>query len=118
MIGFMLRRTVATRSALHSVLFGARPECDQPELKLIDVQMVRIRAALKAVGIELQTAWGSGGWFIDSDDQAALRRLMTEGANKPAVAKAKMRLITDKVKRRTAEHEALRARRMAFVEGC
>jgi len=36
-VGFMLRRAVATRTALHSVLFDARPECDQPEMKLIDV---------------------------------------------------------------------------------
>ena len=30
MIGFMLRRAVATRTALHTGLFGARPDCDQP----------------------------------------------------------------------------------------
>ena len=48
MVGLMLRRAVATRTALHTVLFGARPECDQPEMKLIDVQMVKVRAALKS----------------------------------------------------------------------
>ena len=47
MVGFMLRRAVATRTALHTVLFGARPDCDQPEIKLIDVQMVKVRAALE-----------------------------------------------------------------------
>ena len=46
MIGFMLRRAIATRTALHTVLFGGRPECDQPEMKLIDVQMVKVCAAL------------------------------------------------------------------------
>src|SRR5215213_6641755 len=43
MVGFMLRRSVASRTALHTVLFGARPDCDQPEIKLIDVQTVRVR---------------------------------------------------------------------------
>jgi hypothetical protein len=50
MIGFMLRRSVATRTALHTVLFGARPDCDQPEIKLIDVQMVKVRKALEKGG--------------------------------------------------------------------
>ena len=59
MIGFMLRRSVATRTALHTVLFGARPDCDQPEIKLIDVQMVKVRKALEEVGVEVRTEWGS-----------------------------------------------------------
>jgi hypothetical protein len=77
MIGFMLRRSVATRTALHTVLFGARPECDQPEMKLIDVQMVKVRAALKKLGIDVRTEWGSGGWALAAADKAKLRRLMT-----------------------------------------
>jgi len=76
MVGFMLRRAVATRTALHTVLFGARPECDQPEMKLIDVQMVKVRAALKRLGIDVRTEWGSGGWAIASADKMKLRRLM------------------------------------------
>jgi hypothetical protein len=76
MVGFMLRRAVATRTALHTVLFGARPDCDQPEIKLIDVQMVRVRIALKKVGIDVRTEWGSGGWAIPAADKAKLRRLM------------------------------------------
>jgi hypothetical protein len=52
MVGFMLRGSVATRTALLTVLFGAPPDSDQPEVKLIDVQMVRVRVALKKVGVE------------------------------------------------------------------
>jgi hypothetical protein len=55
MIGFMLRRSVATRTAIHTVLFGARPECDQPEMKLIDVQMVKVRIALKRARVAGQS---------------------------------------------------------------
>jgi hypothetical protein len=64
MVGFMLRRSVATRTALHTVVFGRRPECDQPEIKLIDVQMVNVRKALEKVGVEVRTEWGSGAWAI------------------------------------------------------
>ena len=70
--GFMLRRSVETRTALHTVLFGG-PDCDQPEIKLIDVQMVRVRIALKKVGVEVRTEWGSGGWAIPVADKARLR---------------------------------------------
>jgi hypothetical protein len=83
MVGFMLRRAVATRTALHTVLFGARPECDQPEMKLIDVQMVKVRAALKKLGIDVRTEWGSGGWAITSADKARLRRLMSGEGDVP-----------------------------------
>jgi hypothetical protein len=76
MIGFMLRRAIATRTALHTVLFGGRPECDQPEMKLIDVQMVKVRASLKKLGIDIRTEWGSGGWALAGADKAKLRRLM------------------------------------------
>ena len=79
MVGFMLRRAVATRTGMFIALFGARPECDQPDMKLIDVQMVRVRGTLLALGIEVQTAWGSGGWYLSGADKATLRRLMREG---------------------------------------
>jgi hypothetical protein len=85
MIGFMLRRSVATRTALHTVLFGARPNCDQPEIKLIDVQMVKVRKALEKVGVEVRTEWGSGGWSIPAADKARLRRLMEGEREAPEV---------------------------------
>lgn len=97
MVGFMLRRAVATRTALHTVLFGCRPDCDQPEMKLIDVQMVKVRAALKKLGIDVRTEWGSGGWAITNADKAKLRRLMAGEGEAPA--------------------PDLRERRMEFLEG-
>jgi len=104
MVGFMLRRAVATRTALFVALFGARPECDQPDMKLIDVQMVRVRTALKKIGVEVTAEWGSGGWSISNADKAKLRRLMEAASEETASAV-------------DAAREALRARRMAFVEG-
>jgi len=89
MIGFMLRRSVATRTAMHTVLFGARPDCDQPEIKLIDVQMVKVRKALEKVGVEVRTEWGSGGWAIASADKMKLRRLMA-GEGDSLIAKREL----------------------------
>ena len=95
MVGFMLRRAVATRTAMHTVLFGCRPDCDQPEIKLIDVQMVKVRSALKKIGIDVRTEWGSGGWAITKADKAKLRELMAGDTPEPD----------------------LQARRMEFLEG-
>src|SRR5215213_7274314 len=89
MIGFMLRRSVATRTAMHTVLFGARPDCDQPEIKLIDVQMVKVRKALEKVGVEVRTEWGSGGWAIASADKMKLWRLMA-GEGDSLIAKREL----------------------------
>jgi hypothetical protein len=77
MVGLMLKRAVATRTALFIALFGARPECDHPDVKLIDVQMVKVRNAPEKIGVEVRTEWGSGGWNIPVADKAKLRRLMT-----------------------------------------
>jgi hypothetical protein len=75
-VGFMLRRAVATRDALLTILFGNRPECDHPEPKLIDVQMVKVKRALDKVGIKVQTEWGYGGWALARADKAKLKGMM------------------------------------------
>ena len=75
-IGFILRRAVATREAIYTVLFGCRPDCDQPDIKLIEVQIVKIKAALGKIGIKIVTEWGTGGWSIKAADKAKLRALM------------------------------------------
>jgi hypothetical protein len=39
-------------------------------MKLIDVQMVKVRKALdEKIGIEVRTEWGSGGWTIPPADR-------------------------------------------------
>lgn len=48
------------RDALYTLLFGARPECDQPELKVMDVQICKLRRKMKPHGITIKTQWGQG----------------------------------------------------------
>jgi hypothetical protein len=108
MVGFMLKRAVATREALFIALVGGRPDCDQPDAKLIDVQMVKVRKALEKVGIEVRTEWGSGGWSIPAADKARLRTMMTgTSATRQALARLRLR----------KSREDLRARRAAFLDG-
>jgi hypothetical protein len=54
-------------------------------MKLIDVQMVKVRAALKKIGIDVRTEWGSGGWALAGADKAKLRRLMMGEGEAPCL---------------------------------
>lgn len=81
-ISFMLKRQVASRTAIYTFLYGARPECDQPEIKIVDVQMVGVRRALARVKILVRSGWGDGSWSISNADKAKLRALMR--ADEPA----------------------------------
>lgn len=53
---------LVTRESAHTVMYGHLPECDQPDLKVIDVYIVHIRRHLKAqeCPLELITQWGQG----------------------------------------------------------
>ncbi|WP_338688931.1 hypothetical protein V5279_25105 [Bradyrhizobium sp. 26S5] len=115
MVGFMLKRAVAGREAMFTVLFGARPECDKPEMKLIDVQMVKVRAALEKVGIVVSTEWGAGGWSLTRSDKAKLRAMMEGREPPPACATS---LPAPRPPTLTpGAREAIRDRRAAFLEG-
>lgn len=75
-VGFMLKRAVASRDALYIMLFGDRPECDQPEMKIVDVQLCRARKALKRHDIEVRADWGLGSWSLSTAGKVKLRALM------------------------------------------
>src|ERR1700756_4442183 len=61
------KRGAACRNWLYDVLYGARPECDQPDPKIIEVMISKIRPKLRAVNIEIKTVWGYGYMMEDAD---------------------------------------------------
>jgi DNA-binding response OmpR family regulator len=60
---------VATKEQLYDDLYGARPECDWPEVKLLDVMVFKLRRKLDPIGLEIRTVWGRG-WTIVPPDTA------------------------------------------------
>lgn len=81
-LGMLLRREFVTRDGLYTVLYEDRPECDWPQEKILDVQMCKLRVALKMLklDIEIKTRWGEG-WSISRTDKAKLRaRIETRSA--------------------------------------
>jgi hypothetical protein len=74
-LGLLLTRTFCDRAALYAVLYGARPECDQPDSRIIDVYILSVRRALADHGIKLHTVYGRG-WYLDDADKYKLREMM------------------------------------------
>src|ERR1035437_4258310 len=60
---FMLRRNFVSHEALYITLYGARPDCDQPDPRIMDVQVHHLRTALRKHGIALKTRWARAGRF-------------------------------------------------------
>lgn len=73
-LGMLLRREFVTRDGLYTVLYEDRPECDWPHEKILDVQMCKLRVALKQqkLDVEIKTRWGAG-WSISRADKAKLK---------------------------------------------
>ena len=74
-LGFMLRRNFVSHDALYIAMYGARPECDWPEIRILDVHVCHLRAALKKHGIAIKTKWGEG-WTISPADKAKVHAVL------------------------------------------
>ena len=72
---FMLRRNFVSHEALYITLYGARPDCDQPDPRIMDVQVHHLRTALRKHGIALKTRWGEG-WTISPADKIKVRAVL------------------------------------------
>jgi hypothetical protein len=75
MLGVMLTSQTATRMHVWTILYGDRPECDQPEVKVLDVMVAGIRRALDLHGIQVETIWGTG-YRISVANKAKIRAVV------------------------------------------
>lgn len=66
----LVGNTVATRDAILDALYAGRPS--EPEPKIIDVFVCRLRQKLKPLGVSILTVWGRG--YQLSDDSRSLVR--------------------------------------------
>ncbi|MCB2107005.1 MAG: hypothetical protein KDE14_04855 [Rhodobacteraceae bacterium] len=86
MFGMLVARGVVSQASFYTVLFGALPDCDQPEPAIIKVQMCLLRKRLRAwckardvAPIVISTRWGEG-FFLDPDNKARARVLIKQEA--------------------------------------
>jgi DNA-binding response OmpR family regulator len=74
-LGFLVSRDIANRDGLFAALHGDKPECDQPEIKVLDQQICRLRQRLGPHGIAIKTEWGIG-YSMSLADKAKLEDLL------------------------------------------
>ena len=78
-LGMLCRRDFCSRDSLFVALYGARTEVLQPEVRVIDVYICRIRRLLGERGIVIQNRWGVG-WWLKAEDKAKVRLWIAEHA--------------------------------------
>ncbi|WP_154072240.1 helix-turn-helix domain-containing protein [Bradyrhizobium erythrophlei] len=59
-LGMLLNRQLITKDAIYNMLYGHKPECDQPVWKSIDVVIHKVRKKLRAHDIEFVCIIGEG----------------------------------------------------------
>ncbi|WNV10116.1 hypothetical protein [Tardiphaga sp. 709] len=79
-LGLLLKRVVVRREAAYVVIYGNRPEAEQPQIKGLDVYVWRVRQRLRLHQIELKTQFRVG-WYLTPDDKAKINALI--GAVRP-----------------------------------
>lgn len=77
LLTMLLKREIITRQgALLAIYSGMRNAWDQePDPKIVDVFVCKLRGKLKNYGIKISCKWGFG-YFIDSENKRKLRELI------------------------------------------
>lgn len=73
-VGILVRREIANAEMMFSGVYGNLPECDQPELKTIDVHLCNIRRKLAKKGYVIKNRKGVGFYF-EGNARRALKNL-------------------------------------------
>lgn len=67
-------RKVASKQSIMAALYSDRPD-DDPEMKIVDVFICKLRKKVKPFGVEIQTVWGHGyalhDWPRNAEEVAA-----------------------------------------------
>lgn len=74
LLGLFRKRRLVTKDFAFSALYGSRPECDQPEIKIVDVMVCKLRKRLEPYGITIETQWGIG-YYISEESRPKLDAL-------------------------------------------
>ncbi len=64
-LDLLLRRRLVTKDGLMAALYGDEID-EQPDIKITDQFICKIRAKLKPFGITIHTRWGVGWYMIPS----------------------------------------------------
>jgi hypothetical protein len=71
----LLRRNMLTREVAWGVLYGHRPDADQPQYRVISTIIHHLRSRLSPHGVEITTEYGTG-WYLQEKDREKLEQLL------------------------------------------
>ena len=72
-LGVLMARAMATKEQIMNLVYAARID-DEPNIKVIDVFVCKLRAKLKPFDINIQTIWGRG-YAMAAEEVAKVRAL-------------------------------------------
>ena len=73
-VGLLIKRPVVSKEVLYTALYGDRLECEQPDIKIFDVYICKLRKKLKAMNIQIYSRY-TVGYYIDDEAKATLQSL-------------------------------------------
>ncbi len=73
-VGLLTRQSIVSKEMIFAGLYGARNECDQPDIKTIDVHICKLRRKLSAKDISIKTYHGMG-YYVEDDTRTLLKSL-------------------------------------------
>ena len=71
----LLKRNMLTREVAWGVLYGHRPDADQPQYRVISTIIHHLRDRLSPHGVEITTDFGTG-WYLKDKDRDKLEQLL------------------------------------------
>ncbi len=81
-LGVLMKRPQIHKEQLFSVIYGGRPEETQPNYKLLDVYISRLRRKLERFNVKINTIYGQG-WAITQENKdivkETLRKIVETG---------------------------------------
>ena len=75
----LLKRNMLTREVAWGILYGHRPDADQPQYSVISSTIHHLRNRLSRHGVKITTEFGTG-WYLTDEDRKKLEQLL---ARKP-----------------------------------
>ena len=76
-MGLLIERDIANRQQLMTAIMLGRGGDEEPEMKIIDVHICRIRKKLKPFGVEIDSAWGRG-YCLSTANKAKVAAYLTQ----------------------------------------
>lgn len=77
LFGILLKRDLVTKQIAMIALYGHKPDCDEAEIKIVDVFVCKLRKKLAPFSIVIETQWGQG-YFLGPRSKEIARALLPE----------------------------------------